>query len=116
MVWAYDYHGSWGYRKVTATLESDSQTSILLITEDNGDGPHHNLIAQLEEWLSGDWDCQLTRAWREANACADWLAKGGISLDRDFLKLRDPPDELTSLRRVGGRGATAPRLGSLQLA
>ena len=53
---------------------------------------------------------RLSHCYREANGCADFLAKNGITQDRDFIVYVDPPMELLELIRSDCSGMYHNRL------
>ncbi|KAF5947549.1 hypothetical protein HYC85_013506 [Camellia sinensis] len=53
--------------------------------------PNFNLCLAVGELLGRNWQCNLQFVWREANRCADLLAKTATCMDvRDKIVLTAP--------------------------
>lgn len=58
---------------------------------DNGEPFHHfhTVIHSIRSILKMDWNVSLVHVFREANQCADYLAKSGVVGDINFVVLHD---------------------------
>ena len=56
---------------------------------------------------------QIQHCYREANKCADSLARRGAYLSQEFVVLLDPPTEVDFLLRLDSAGACYERLVSV---
>ncbi|KAG4938333.1 hypothetical protein JHK82_046140 [Glycine max] len=60
--------------------ETDSLSYIELILKDKQSfHPHHALIRCVRDLVALDWNITFKHTFREANQCANWLAKDGGS-------------------------------------
>ena len=66
---------SWGYRQIP--YNSDSKYVIRLLSA--GHAKYHKyrviLVVDIRELLSRNWVVRISHTYREANACADFMAK-----------------------------------------
>ena len=101
-----------GFRKVV--LESDSRVAVGFITGDNVRvDKNYNLIMQIKNMVSREWEVEILHVYREANCVADWLANFGLTrelLDRGADIITDPPSGLYTLLYYDLIGSTVPRL------
>ena len=68
--------------------ESDSREALRLAEDEEGDSHHYRgLIHEIRNILCRNWNVRL----REANNCADVLAKQGANGDSGFQELSSPP-------------------------
>ena len=65
---------------------------------------YHAVVAGIKQWLPRDWEITVTHVLREANACADWLAKLGSSGNDQLTVWNTPPEGLRSYLRADYMG------------
>ncbi|KAK7816281.1 hypothetical protein CFP56_044172 [Quercus suber] len=86
-------------------IELDAKVAIELLTKD-GDNPYSNniIVVDCKEGLRKIPQFRIMHCYREANKCADTLARRGALLAQDFSIFMFPPDDvalLLSLDSVG---------------
>ncbi|KAK9265995.1 hypothetical protein L1049_012495 [Liquidambar formosana] len=87
---------SMGHRHVI--LQLDAQIVISLLTQQMAPTPWHlTLVTDCRSLLQRDWQVQIQHVYREANKCADFLAKYGASQVTNFVILNDPPSDLVAI-------------------
>lgn len=71
---------AWDYNGQALIYESNSRTALSL-TLHGADHTHHYfpLISRIRSFLHHPWELSFQHEFREANYCADWLAKLGAS-------------------------------------
>ncbi|KAK7276437.1 hypothetical protein RIF29_17576 [Crotalaria pallida] len=83
-----------GFRHVQC--ETDSQEAFRFVS--SRDTPMSHIygvvITQIHELLDQDWRVGINHILREANVCADKLAKKGGTLNDYLIVFDDPPVEL----------------------
>lgn len=73
------------------SIESDSQTAVILFNEGaNPNHPQSNILND-GKYLLGRTGCTLTHTYREANQCADFLARLGAEQDEELVVTANPP-------------------------
>lgn len=78
-------------------LESDCKTAVDMINEgDWSNHPHAAIILDCRE-MKTELNADVTFIPREANQCADWLAKYAKSRAEEFFMLDDPPGQLRQI-------------------
>lgn len=71
--------------------ECDSREAVHLITGFHGDFHHfRGLLHEINSLPNRNWGVQVQHILREANQCADDLAKHGAGVDSSFNMLRSP--------------------------
>lgn len=83
-----------GYKQVI--LESDSKAGLSLIADAEVVSTHFNLVKQIRDMMHRNWECELKHIWREANNCADWLAKESVRQQASHVILQVPPAGMRS--------------------
>ena len=96
-----------GIRKIE--VEIDSLTSIMLIKEENREGPYANLVKMILEWVKRDWECKIIHTWREGNRVADCLPKRNMEQDMGLTIVQEPPDSMRSLLLENIIGVAIPK-------
>ena len=86
-------------------IKLDAKVAVELLTKEN-DNPNSNniIVADCKEGLSQIPQSWIMHCYREANKCADALARRGALLTQDFSIFIQPPDDvalLLSLDSVG---------------
>ena len=77
---------AWQLNYKNVCLETDFMEAFRLITQETH--PFHGygmLVADIKYLLSRQWTVEVTHTFREANQCADFLAKHGVN-QRDQLR------------------------------
>ncbi|XLR04880.1 hypothetical protein HN51_059755 [Arachis hypogaea] len=106
-------HGLWlawqfGYRKVEC--ESDCMVALEIIHDDAGDFPEFaDIVEEIHQFMLLEWDVTIYHVMREANSCADFLAKIGSSSSYAFSLMNRPPPELTHLLLADSKGVLYSR-------
>ncbi|GMP93848.1 hypothetical protein CsSME_00043520 [Camellia sinensis var. sinensis] len=105
------WHGlqlAWSEGHHRVIVESDSVEAISALAKANPLHPQFNLLQEIWELMARSWECDLQRIWREANVCADLLAKGALSMAVNREDLVDAPSVLpTALDRdIWGLGSS----------
>jgi ribonuclease HI len=81
-----------GFRSLI--VETDSLEAIHNIQSKPPHSPFLALLSDIKELMQREWRCKLGHVLREANACADFLAKLGPSLPNDLTIWATPPPGL----------------------
>ncbi|CAN0878076.1 hypothetical protein LINGRAHAP2_LOCUS12273 [Linum grandiflorum] len=86
-----------GYARVE--LESGSLDAVRLINDNERDShPSAALLCDITSILEGQWDCRISRVFKEANMLADCIAKlGHLGSLEDETLLANPPPEAAEL-------------------
>ena len=79
-------------------IELDAKVVIDLLEKD-GDYPNKNdiIVADCREGLKKFSSVKIQHCFREANKCADALARRGALLSQDFIVFSQPPVDVTVL-------------------
>ncbi|CAL5357000.1 unnamed protein product [Camellia sinensis] len=78
-------------------IETDAAQVVHLLQEEVGDKcPFKRLVEDTKILLNG-CNCTVQHVWKEANLCADALAKLGAAQQEDMLVVKEPPVEIRSL-------------------
>ncbi|KAI7982103.1 hypothetical protein LOK49_LG15G01730 [Camellia lanceoleosa] len=87
---------SHGYRRVI--LETDSAEAFQAIQKATALHPQFNICQEVWELLHQDWVCDVHLIWREANGCADILAKKALGMTtRSEILSEEPPSLVSAL-------------------
>ena len=87
--------------------ESDSAVALELINkEPNVCHPYYAIIKKIQDTITLPWKCSLQHTWREANSCADWLAKYGSSHDDPYVLWSTCPTQLANPMLADAMGIT----------
>jgi len=98
-----------GYRKIIC--HSDSKDALrLLSTNQVGFHKYRVLIFEIRELLSRDWTIRIKHTFREANFCADFMAKLATSYDNGLMIWDEPPQGLQQLLLADIVGISFPRI------
>ena len=93
-----------GYRYVMCESDSTEVTRLIQSTVDVHH-LHHAILADIQEYIHREWQMSICHVMREANNCADFLARAGLSQqDRDFVIWEEPPAALRPLLRADYMG------------
>ena len=57
------------------------------------------VVAEIREWLQREWNASIRHILREANVCADFMAKEGSMGNERLVVLHEPTVGLVSLLR-----------------
>jgi hypothetical protein len=68
------------------------------------------LIFEIRELLSRDWTIRIKHTFREANFCADFMAKLATSYDNGLMIWDEPPQGLQQLLLADIVGISFPRI------
>ncbi|XVE91501.1 hypothetical protein REPUB_Repub01dG0015500 [Reevesia pubescens] len=99
-----------GYRSLI--VESDSREVVLKLLHPVLDtDPHFHIILNCHNFLNKDWQCSINHCFREANTCADFLAKSASS--DVCYQFSSPEGRLLDLIRDDAFGVCRPRALSL---
>ena len=71
--------------------ESDSLEAIPLIHTAEEHHCYSALLAEIRDWVRKDWMVKISHVLREANQCADHLAKDGAVSGESLIFMEDPP-------------------------
>lgn len=85
-----------GYVRVMC--ESDSMEAIRLVLE--ADEPYHHygaIVANIRRMMKEEWEVSLNHVYKQANFCADFLAKSGAAGDDSFVTLLEDPIDMHPL-------------------
>ena len=97
LAWQY------GFRRVEC--ESDCLKAVQIIHSNTGDFPYfESIVEEINQLLLLDWDVKVYHVLREANSCADYLAKIGSSTNTAFAILLKPPTDLSPLLLADSKG------------
>lgn len=84
------------YKKIVCA--SDSQLARSLIKEGvSRFHPHAAILDTIRLVISRDWQVSFIHTLREANSCADWLAKTGGSSDDTLVTWQSCTTQLSSI-------------------
>ena len=83
ILWSQDYRH--------VIMETDCQHALEWIQESTAQHPDFNVIIKIREIQRRAWSCCLQHVVREANGCADWLAKRASQGSTDLVVLDYPP-------------------------
>jgi ribonuclease HI len=98
-----------GYRKIIC--HSDSKDALrLLFANQVGSHKYRALIFEIRELLSRDWTVRIEHTFREANFCADFMAKFATSCDNGLMIWDEPPQGLQQLLLANIMGISFPRI------
>jgi ribonuclease HI len=83
-------------------VEIDNNAVLSILKKPNHPIPvaHYKnitLIRSIIELIRRRWNVKIEKVYREANACADYLASMGSKLPLGFVKIESPPIELRAL-------------------
>lgn len=81
-----------GHRRVI--LETDSAEALQAIQKATSLHPQFNICQEVWELLHQDWVCDVQLIWREANGCADILAKEALGMATQSAILSEAPPSL----------------------
>ncbi|XVE97225.1 hypothetical protein REPUB_Repub03eG0002700 [Reevesia pubescens] len=96
-----------GFRSLK--LESDSREAVIKLLHPLLDtDPHYHIILSCQRLLNECWQCSVNFCFREANTCADFLAKTASS-DVCF-QFSNPTGRLLDLIRYDAFGVGRPRV------
>ncbi|XVF10831.1 hypothetical protein REPUB_Repub07fG0217200 [Reevesia pubescens] len=99
-----------GYRSLI--VESDCREAVLKLLHPVLDtDPHYHIILSCQSFLNKDWQCSINHCFREANTCADFLAKSASS--GVCYQFSSPIGRLLELIRDDAFGVCRPRAFSL---
>ncbi|KAL0002820.1 hypothetical protein SO802_016601 [Lithocarpus litseifolius] len=91
-------------------IELDAKVVIDLVrNESNNLNSLDALVADYKEGLKKILNVSIWHCFREANKCADNLAKRGALLDQDFVVFTHPPSEVELLIRLDAMGTMYDR-------
>lgn len=96
------YHGlhlAWSRDFRYVLCETDSKDVVRLVRETvDTHHLHHAILADIEEYINREWQISISHVLREANSCADFLARDGSSDQNLGVKIwEDPPTALRPL-------------------
>ncbi|KAF5957930.1 hypothetical protein HYC85_005155 [Camellia sinensis] len=79
-----------GHRRVV--LETDSAEAFEAIGKEPSMQPQFNICQESWDLLNQDWECDVQLIWREANRCADFLAREalGMATQTEILFVEPP--------------------------
>ncbi|KAK9266191.1 hypothetical protein L1049_003437 [Liquidambar formosana] len=91
-------HLAWdkGLKQIILELDAEAVITVLI----QGVNPSHPcgaIVQDCRDLMNRDWRCEIRHTHREANMCAEFLAKVGANNDEGFNILEDPPDGIQSL-------------------
>lgn len=90
---------NWGVRKLL--VESDAAEAIRMVKENiSFMYLHQNLISEIRELLTRQWEVELLGISRTVNNVADSLAKSALSLAPGFYNILVPSNELNLLLQM----------------
>ena len=86
-------------------IKLDAKVAVELLTKEN-DNPNSNniIVADCKEGLSQIPQSWIMHCYREANKCADALARRGALLTQDFSIFIQPPDDVALLLSLDSMG------------
>ncbi|KAJ6416826.1 hypothetical protein OIU84_002664 [Salix udensis] len=98
-----------GYRKIIC--HSDSKDALRLLSANQvGFHKYRALIFEIRELLRRDWTVRIAHTFREANFCADFMAKFATSCDNGLMIWDEPPQGLQQLLLADIMGISFPRI------
>ena len=98
-----------GHRKII--LELDSKCAVLLISHQVLEAHVcSSLLKAIKELLSRDWNVEICHIYREANSCADRVAKHGHSCGVGFNYFSVLPDFMSLEFCADHMGHHCPRI------
>ncbi|KAJ6420916.1 hypothetical protein OIU84_028322 [Salix udensis] len=98
-----------GYRKINC--HSNSKDALRLLSANQvGFHKYRALIFEIRELLRRDWTVRIEHIFREANFCADFMAKFATSCDNGLMIWDEPPQGLQQLLLADIMGISFPRI------
>lgn len=92
-----------GYRKIVCY--TDSLNTLRLVNDAQVRfHVHGNEVELVRSFLHRDWEVALHHVYREANQCADFFAKLGMSAPQNVVHADSPPEDLKLLLQADARG------------
>lgn len=101
----HDLQFAWNHGHSRICVYSNSTHTIKLVSRQAK--PSHlyaSIIQNIKDLIGCDWLVQLNHTLREGNACADFLAKLGASMDHRWTVLDTPPPGIAPLLLADASG------------
>jgi len=92
-------------------VEVDASVAISLLAQDiHTNGEFSSLIDDYRNLMKNIHQIRLKQCFREANRCADALAKFGTTMEEDFIVFESSPVFILNLLHYDKMGLTQDRL------
>lgn len=100
-------------RLVVVEIELDAKLVVELLQMDVGNCIGNDVIlSDCKEWMQRIPRVKIQHCFREANKCADALARRGTLLSQDFLVFTSPPTDVALLISLDVVGTLYERVHS----
>ncbi|KAL4343004.1 hypothetical protein AHAS_Ahas11G0035000 [Arachis hypogaea] len=94
----YGLQTAWSLGMRRVIVEFDSLNAIMYIKRNPSDSHgHSHIIRKIAEWMKRPWEIIFRHVYREANRCADWLARSIQSQSPGYNFIDLPPSGLQTL-------------------
>jgi hypothetical protein len=98
-----------GFRKVFRNSDSIEAIRLLTVSE-VGFHKYRSIIRDIRRLMAWNWDVRIQHTYREANACADFIAKLAASNDQGFTVWDVSPEGIAGFLLADQLGTSFPIL------
>lgn len=95
---------AWGMGLTRVELESDSKVLVDAVTGVTECSMENGIIGHIQDLLNREWEIEVRHILREANQCADHLAKLGKRQLDTRTDWREPPGEILEMLELDREG------------